>query len=284
VVDRAGEPQPAVAGPQLEHGAAAVGARALGHERALAEALAAAGVVAVRGRGVREQLRGELDLGAVGSMHLVAHRGEVRVGERREPGRAHDDAPPLPREELDLAREHAAAHVQRALVADERRAGEVEALAIHGQADDRGVGARDDRLARARQAERVLGVDDRPRLVEAVDDRARIAGREALLRRAAQAEEAVADREHGLERGTAPRGVAALDDPPLAAGAPQGLAEGVHERARVGVLHPAAHDAPRISAAQVSGSSANGACPAGRTSTRASGISAAARRPISGLP
>ena len=70
----------------------------------------------------------------------------------------------------------------------------------------------DDRLAGAREAVRVLGVDDRPRLVEAVEDHAGVVRRRALLGRAADAEVAVADGEHRLARG-ARRLEPALDDP-----------------------------------------------------------------------
>ena len=53
------------------------------------------------------------------------------------------------------------------------RAVEVERLAVDEQADDRAVGRRDDRLPGAGEPVGVLGVDDRPGLVEAVEHRRR---------------------------------------------------------------------------------------------------------------
>ena len=137
--------------------------------------------------------------GGVERDDLVVEGGEVAVLERREPARAHAAAggpaasrtrprgasTPVCMSSTRSKREHA-------------RGREVERLAVDEQADDRAVGGADDRLAGPRQPVGVLGIDDRPGLVEAVEDRAGVVRRAALLGRAADAEVAVADREDRL--------------------------------------------------------------------------------------
>ena len=165
-------------------------------EHLLGEALAAARIVAALAPAVGDELGGDVDAhGGVERDDLVVEGGEVAVLERREPARAHEHPVAARGLELDLAAEHAGLHVERALEAEHARGREVERLAVDGQADDRAVGGADDRLAGARQPVGVLGIDDRPGLVEAVEDRAGVVRRAALLGRAADAEVAVADRE-----------------------------------------------------------------------------------------
>ena len=97
--------------------------------------------------------------------------------ERREPARAHEQPLPARGLELDLALQHAALHVEHALEARPRAVARSNGSSSTNEPDDRAVGGVDDRLARAGQAVGVLGVDDRPRLVEAVEDRAGVVRR-----------------------------------------------------------------------------------------------------------
>ena len=117
--------------------------------------------------------------------------------------------------QLDLAPQDAGAHVEHALHAPGRH---VERLAVGEQAHDRAVGRRDDRLPGAGEPVGVLGVGDRPGLVEAVEHHPAVVGGRALLGRAAHAEVAVAEREHRLERGIV---AGVLDEPAHAASSPR---------------------------------------------------------------
>jgi hypothetical protein len=92
---------------------------------------------------------------------------------------------------------------------------QLERLVVDEQPDDRPVRGVDDRLAGAGQAVGVLGVDDRPCLVQAVERRAGVMGRAALLGCSAEAEVAVGHREDRLECGQVGGLEAALDDLPV---------------------------------------------------------------------
>ena len=73
----------------------------------------------------------------------------------------------------------------------------------------------DDRLPGPGQAVGVLGIHDRPRLVEPVEDHAGVVGRRALLRRPADAQVAVAHREDRFVARQVLRGEAPLGDLPV---------------------------------------------------------------------
>ena len=163
-----------------------------------------------------DELRGDRDAGAgVERDDLVVHGRQVAVLERGQAAGADEDALAARRLPLDLALEHAGLHVEHALEAMQPGGGQVEGLVVDEQADDRAVGGVDDRLAGAGQTVGVLGVDDRPRLVQPVERHPGVVGRAALLGRASQAEVAVGHGEDGLERGQRLGREAALDDLPV---------------------------------------------------------------------
>ena len=174
-----GEFQAALAGPE--------GAPA---ERDEIERAASPRIVGLSLRHVRDQLRGESDRYVIERDDLVAEREQVPVGQRSQATGA--DAHAFV---AQLARDHRAAHVQRAR-------GAVERLAVDEQADDGAVGRVDRGLPGPRHAVGVLGIDDRPRLVEAVEDHTAVA----------DAEVAVSD---GEDRCVAGRSGRALDDAPI---------------------------------------------------------------------
>jgi hypothetical protein len=136
--------------------------------------------------------------GTVDGFDLVDHAHEVTMGERHEACRAdgHSGAFLEPPEQLPL--EHGPIEVQRALVA-----GEVlfhaELAVLDEEPDARAVRHAGDRLAGAREAVRVLGVADGPRLVEAGEQRRRAVGGSALLPGAANTDVPVREGEHRLE-------------------------------------------------------------------------------------
>ena len=99
-----------------------------------------------------------------------------------------------------LAREHAAAEVERPLVLQQVGHRQLQRLVVDVEPDHLGVGRVDDRLPDPGEAEGLLGVLDRPGLVEAVDVGAVDVGVAALVVVAAHAEVAVADREQRLGR------------------------------------------------------------------------------------
>jgi hypothetical protein len=189
--------QPAVARHQLQQRAAAVGARSDRRQHLLREALAAARIVpGLLGR-VRDQLRRDRDARRrVERDDLVVERREMPIRQRCQPARAHQQPLPARSLELDLPHQHPDPHVEHALKAEHTRRREIERLVVDEQPDWRPVRRRGDRLPGTRQPERVFRIDDRPRLVKATEDHARIVRRRALLGRAAHSEIAVADREH----------------------------------------------------------------------------------------
>ena len=154
--------------------------------------------------GVRHELGGDRDARRpVERLDLVVDRDEVAVGQRREPARADRHAPRRARSRTRPRATARPSACRASARSEQARGGEVERLVVDEQPDDRAVGGVDDRLPGPREAVGVLGVHDRPRLVEAVEDHAGVVRRRALVGRAAHAEVAVADREHGLERGAA---------------------------------------------------------------------------------
>ena len=115
----------------------------------------------------------------------------------------------------DLAIQRAGAHVEPPVEAQHVRARQPERLVVDEQLDDASVGDAEHRLPGAREAVGLLAVDDRPGLVEAVDEGAVLHQRAALLRRAAHAQIAVAEREDGLGLRHELGMEAALDPVPL---------------------------------------------------------------------
>ena len=103
----------------------------------------------------------------VGQGDVVDDHREVTVGERRHAGGADEHALARRGAPFDVAGEHTGAEVEGALVAEHVGLGEHERLVVDVDTEDLGVGCVDDRLADPREAEGLLGVADRPRLVEA---------------------------------------------------------------------------------------------------------------------
>src|SRR5699024_7289028 len=106
---------------------------------------------------------------------------------------------------LDLAAQDAVAEVDAALVAVQVGGAHPERLVVHVDADRLGVRRVDQGLPLAGQPERVLGVEDVPRLVEAVDKGSVVGGGATLLGVPAHAQVAVAHGElrlgHSQRRG-----------------------------------------------------------------------------------
>ena len=113
-----------------------------------------------------------------------------------------------------FAFEDAGAEVDAALVLVEVGAGEQQRLVVDVQLHQLGVGHVDDGLARLGEPERVLGVLDRPGLVEAVEVRAVAVRLAALLRVRPHPEVAVAEGEERLGQAEVVVAVLALDEPP----------------------------------------------------------------------
>ena len=118
-----------------------------------------------------EDLGVDHDRGVVVDGDLVADRGDVAVLERHEPLGAHVDVLAGRGRPQDVPAQRAGPHVQDPLVAGEACRGQVERLVVDVELQDGGVGDVDEGLAEARQAVGLLGVDDRPRLVEAAHER-----------------------------------------------------------------------------------------------------------------
>ncbi len=217
VLHPAGHPEAARAGRQREDRAGPVRLRVDRDESLLAEAPVGARVPRRRRGRVGDELRADRDAdGRVERDDLVGDGHQVPPLQRGEAARAQQHAPAARRLPLHLAQEHAVLHVEDALATHDARRRQVERLIVDEEPDDGPVGDVDRRLARPRHPEGVLRVDDRPRLVEAVEDDAGVARGRALLRRAAHAEVAVADGEDRFEGTDALRVVAVLDDLPVA--------------------------------------------------------------------
>ena len=216
VLHAAGEHHAARARAQLEQDAGVVavlvdrGQRGLVHPDADARV-----VVALGSRQVRDELGGDRQLRLAGQQRdLVGDRGEVAPVQRGEAlgAQLHDAAARAAKARGAL--EDAGAHVQHALVGEQRRLAEHERLLVDVEAHHRAVGRADDRLAGRREAERRLAVGNRPRLVKAVEEEARVVGRQALVVGAADAHVAVGDGEERLGLGGALEREAPRDEPP----------------------------------------------------------------------
>ena len=143
-----------------------------------------------------EDLRGDRDRrGVVEHRDLERHHREVALGERHHAGGAQVHALAGRRPPQHVAGVHAGAEVEDPLVLEQVGHRQQQWLVVDVEPDDLGVGCVDDRLPDPREPVGLLGVPDRPRLVEAVEERAVRVGLTALLDVAAHAEVAVADRE-----------------------------------------------------------------------------------------
>jgi hypothetical protein len=217
VLHAARQVQATASGGELHNGAPAARARVDGNQRRFGDRVGAARIVRARAAAGGDQLGGDSDQHWGERHDLVGDRRQVTVRERDEPPGADAQALAGCGLPLDLTHQDGAAHVQRAPEAREARRGEVERLVVDQQADDRAVGGVDDRLPGPREPERVLGIADRPRLVEAVENRPGGVRRRALVGRAAQPQIAVADREHRLEGRQPVKLEPVLDDLPRVA-------------------------------------------------------------------
>ena len=90
-----------------------------------------------------------------------------------------------------VSSQRSVSHVERAFVLGHSGHRKIERLVVHVELEDGGIGHVDDRLSCAGEPERVFGVDDRPRLVEAVHECARRPARSSLFERATGAEVSV---------------------------------------------------------------------------------------------
>ena len=146
-----------------------------------------------------EDLRGDRDRrGVVEHRDLERHHREVALGERHHAGGAQVHALAGRRPPQHVAGVHAGAEVQDPLVLEQVGHRQQQWLVVDVEPDELGVGGVDDRLPDPREPVRLLGVPDRPRLVEAVEERAVRVGLTALLDVRTHAEVAVADREDAL--------------------------------------------------------------------------------------
>src|SRR5690606_30215286 len=145
---------------------------------------------------------------------LERHDREVALDERHHALRADLHALARRRAPHELAPQDAVAQVERALVVDEVRDGQQERLVVDVEPDHLRVRDVDDGLAHAREPVRLLGVPDRPGLVEPVDERPVRVGLAALLDVAAHAEVAVRDGEQRLGHAEVLGGELRLDEPP----------------------------------------------------------------------
>jgi ABC-type sugar transport system ATPase subunit len=141
-------------------------------------------------------------------LDLVHDEREVPVLERDEARRPDRDVLPAGRRPHELASQHAGTQVEAPFVLEQTGAGQVQRLVVDVQLHQRRVRHVDDRLAGPREAVGLLGVHDRPGLVEAVEQRRRLVDRSTLVVHPADADEAVRDGEHAL----APADAALVED------------------------------------------------------------------------
>ena len=121
--------------------------------------------------------------------------------------------PALPGDPLGLASQHPGTQVEDALVGAQVPVAYVKWLVVYEQADDLAVGDVDQRLADIRVAVARLGVEQRMRLVEAVEVRAWQAVRLALLEICPQPDVPVRER-RSTRSGPARRDPARSREPP----------------------------------------------------------------------
>ncbi len=163
---------------------------------------------------------------------LHRHHGQVALGEGDHPPGDHPHPLAAGRAPQQGAGQDAGAQVEGALVLLEVGGRDLERLVVDVEPDHLRVGRVDDRLADPGEPERLLGVLDRPGLVEAVDVGAVAVEVAALLVVAAQPEVAVAEAEQRLGHPEVAAVEAALHEPPLVDGE-AGAVEGVTGRRNV---------------------------------------------------
>ena len=134
----------------------------------------------------------------VDGLDLEGHGDARPVRERHEPRRPHPDRPARRGAPDRRPAQDAVAQVERPLVLEQRAVAHVERLVVDEQPDDLAVRHVDDGLPRLRVAVARLGVRQRPRLVEAVEVRARDTVGLALLQVGPQPDVPVGQGEYRL--------------------------------------------------------------------------------------
>jgi len=159
---------------------------------------------------------GDHDLGGGVHAHREAHHRQGAAGERDHPGGVHDHGLAARGPPRQAAPQDPISEIQGAAELRQVGLGQAERLTVHADQQALGVGHVDDRLPRPGESERLLGVMDRPRLVEAVEEGAVAVGVGVpLLVIAAEAEVAVPDGEHSLDRAPVRPVVTGFADSPL---------------------------------------------------------------------
>ncbi len=229
---RAGECHPAVRAPVSEHDLVAVLALQLRLEDSLAELARPARILPLaEGGGLHvvlvlavltvEELRGDHHgRRSVEERDLEGHHGEVAVHEADQSLRCDPDSLARWRAPDQVARQHPVAEIDGALVGVEIGGRQQQRLVVDVQLEQLGVGHVDDRLAGLGEAVRLLGMHDRPRLVEPVEVGAVAVGLTALLGIGSHPQIAVAECEQGLEGAEIVVGVRAFDESPWLDGEP----------------------------------------------------------------
>ena len=148
---------------------------------------------------------------------LDLHRddAEVTVLERDHARTAHCHVLAAGRRPDELAAQDTVTHVERTLVRHDARRRKVQRLIVHVQLHDGDVRNVHDRLTGPREAEGLLRMDDRPRLMETVQERPRLHRRTRLLEEPTDADEAVRETEDRLGVAHPLLGEATLDDAPV---------------------------------------------------------------------
>ncbi|MPN06446.1 hypothetical protein SDC9_153702 [bioreactor metagenome] len=167
---------------------------------------------------------------------LHRHHRQVPLGHAHHPGGVDPDRLTGRGAPDDVAAQDTVAEVDGALVLLEVGDRDVDRLVVDVELHHLGVGRVDDRLPDPGEAVRLLGVPDRPGLVEPVDEGAVCEALPALLRVAAHAEVAVADREQRLGAAQVGPVRPGLHQPPLVEREPGPVQRIDRVRRRVGVL------------------------------------------------
>jgi hypothetical protein len=150
--------------------------------------------------------------------HLVVDRREVPVGERDQSAARYQDPGTRGRLPENLPVQDAGLQVEDAPELDDVGGVQMERLVVDVELDQARIRDVDDGLAGLGKAVRLLGVNDRPRFVEAVDEDSRVVDRASLVEGAPHAEVAVAEGEDGLRSRYELRVEACLDELPVIVG------------------------------------------------------------------
>src|SRR5690606_38105292 len=143
---------------------------------------------------------------------------QVRLDDGDEPARLDVDSYPAERLPVVAVGEYPRLEVQAAFPVADLGVVEVEHLSVDRQSQKGRIGHVDDRLARGGETIGRLGIDDRPCLVEAVDEGAALVDGSPLVERPPDPEATVAEGQHGLEQGGQLSRVGRLDDRPAVDG------------------------------------------------------------------